>query len=273
VTQKKLFRQAALDALSSPEQLEHSLKIPRSRPIFIFAGFMVLILGLLVWSVTGVIPHQVEAYGLLVQNPGYSRVVILAPSDGEIVELLVRPDESVSVGQTVARLALADDGSIIDVQSQYTGTVARLVVRKGEEVRANTSIVALKGDLVPPSDATMLEALLYLPYEDVQMIEAGMKAYIVPAGISTLENGYIKGQVVSIAQMPATDQFARGISPYEPVVAVRIELEAVNNTHYAWTLGQPEDLNLRAGMQVTGKVLIREEQPIGRIIRQLNDAR
>jgi multidrug efflux pump subunit AcrA (membrane-fusion protein) len=273
VTSKKLFRQAALDALSSPEQLEYSLKIPRSRPVFMFAGFAILLVGLLVWSFTGVIPHQIEAYGLLVQNPGYSRVVILAPSDGEIFELLVHPDDTVSVGQTVARLALVDDGSVIDVQSQYAGTVTRLNARKGEEVRANTSIIALKGDLMATSKAAMLEGVLYLPYADVQRIEAGMQSFIIPAGVSALENGYLKGRVVSIAQMPATDQFARGISPYEPVVAVRIALDMASDTHYTWTLGQPAALNLRAGMQVMGKILIREEQPIARVLRQLNDAR
>lgn len=269
---KKLFRQAALDALSSPEQLEYTLKIPRSRPVFIFAGFAVLLLGLLVWAFTGVIPHQINAYGLLVQNPGYSRVVILAPSDGELVDLLVRPDDVISIGQTVARLALADDGSIIDVHSQYAGTVSRLNAREGEEVRANTSIIALEGDLTSTSDAALLEAVLYLPYADVQMVEPGMQAFIVPAGVSVLENGYLKGSVLSIAQMPATDQFARGISPYEPVVAVRIALETESNTQYTWTLGQPETLNLRAGMQVMGSILIREEQPIARVLRQFNDA-
>jgi|GEM_PF-5898795 len=262
---RQLFRQAALDTLSNPEQFEQVLKITPARSILIVVGCCIVIVGLLIWSVTGSIPYTVDAYGLLVQNPGYTRVVINAPTDGEITEILVGRDERVEIGQVIARLS-ADEG-IIDIESQYAGTVSRINVRRNEEVRANSAVISLQGDLAIDAENAPLEAVLYLPYSDVQMVTSGMNAYVVPEGLSTLEYGYLKGTVISIAQFPSTDQFARAVSPNKPVVAIRIALTM------EWTLSKNPPLELRSGMQLVGQVLIREERPIDRLIRQSQNAR
>src|SRR5690349_21145411 len=118
---RRLFRQSALDALSTPEQLDSILTITPLRPMLIFAGLAFAVCGLLLWSVLGTIPYTVDAYGILVQNPGYTRVTVLAPADGEITEVTVSRDDTVAIGQVVARISLADGGGIIDVPSQYAG--------------------------------------------------------------------------------------------------------------------------------------------------------
>lgn len=269
---RKLFRQSALDALSSPEHLDTVLTITPLRPALILIGLGILAAGLLIWSVTGLIPHTVDAYGLLVQNPGYTQVVVLAPSDGEITEMMVSRGDTVAIGQPVATLSLSDGGGLIEVLSQYAGTVSRVNVRRGDEVRANAAVVSVRGDLQTSSDAAPLEAVLYLPYESVQMVKEGMTAYIVPSGVSTLTAGYMKGTTLSVAQFPSTDQFARSLSPNAPVVAVRIAF-TTDAAGYVWTLGQPPDIQLRAGMQLMGSILIREERPLDRVLRGLSNAR
>lgn len=269
---RRLFRQTALDALSSPEQFDDILTMTPLRPALLFAGLAIALCGLLLWSILGIIPYTVDAYGILVQNPGYTRVTVLAPADGEITEVLVSRNDTVAVGQVVARISMSDDGSIIDVSSQYAGAVNRVNVRRGDEVRASAALMSLRGELDSTSLEPPLEAILYLPYESVQMVEPGMNAYIVPSGVSTLSYGYMIGTVVSIAQFPSTDAFARSVSPNAPVVAVRIAL-APDAEGYAWTLKQQPDIQLRAGMQLTGKILIRDEHPLDRLLRGLSNAR
>lgn len=269
---RKLFRQSALDALSSPEHLDAVLTMTPVRPALVLVGLAIAAAGLLIWSVAGLIPYTVDAYGLLVQNPGYTQVVVLAPTDGEIIELMVGRGDTVTIGQTVATLSLSDGGGLIEVQSQYAGTVSRVSVRRGDEVRTNASLLSLRGDLETTSLDAPLEAILYLPYESVQMIKEGMTAYIVPSGVSTLSFGYMKGTVLSVAQFPSADQFARAVSPNAPVVALRIAF-ATENAGYVWTLGQQPEIQLRPGMQLMGKILIREERPLDRVLRGLSNAR
>lgn len=269
---RRLFRQTALDALSSPEHLENSLTLTPLRPVLVLIGLAIVAVGLLIWAFMGTIPYTVDAYGILVQNPGYTWVVVLAPTDGEITEITVSRDEQVTIGQVVARLSLSDSSGIIDVQSQYAGIVSRVNVRRGDEVRTNAALVSLRGELNSTSLDSPLEAILYLPYENVQMMTAGMTAYIVPSGVSTLSYGYMLGTVLEIAQFPSSDQFARSISPNVPLVAVRVAF-TMEEKSYIWTLKQQPDLQLRPGMQLMGKILIRQERPRDRLIRGLSDAR
>jgi hypothetical protein len=269
---RRLFRQTALDALSSPEQLENVLTITPLRPVIILAGLALAAVGLLLWAIFGSIPYTVDGYGILVQNPGYTRVTVLAPNDGEITEITISRDDKVAVGDVVARISLSDSSGVIDVTSLYAGIVSRVNVRRGDEVRANTALVSLRGELDSTSTEPPLEAILYLPYESVQMVRAGMTAYIVPSGVSTLSYGYMAGTVVAVGQFPSSDQFARAVSPTAPVVAVRIALMP-DSGGFAWTLKHQPDVQLRAGMQLTGKILIREEHPLERVLRGLSNAR
>lgn len=267
---RQLFRQAALDELNNVDGDERSLVLPPARPILFFLALALVSGFLLLWALTGSIPHTVDAYGLLVQNPGYTRVTIPSPSDGTINEILVGTDERIEIGQIIARLEMAD--GIIEVTSPYAGTIIRVNVRRGEDVRASTALLSMRSDL-ETSGSAPLEAVLYLPYEQAQMVFAGMKAYVVPSGISTLRYGYMTGTVLSVSQTPSTDPFARGIAPNAPLVSVRVGLDGDPSGIYEWTLNQQPDIALRAGMQLVGKVLIEEEQPITRLLRLSQDAR
>src|SRR5947207_6893228 len=82
---RKIFRDEALEQLSSPEQLDQLLQVvnPKSWIPIVTLGALLLIA--ILWSLFGRIPVTVEGEGLLV----YPRQVVSLqlPATGQVVEL------------------------------------------------------------------------------------------------------------------------------------------------------------------------------------------
>lgn len=101
-----MFRQQALDKLSSPEQLDQLLDVIRPKGWLALLGLCALLIGGGVWSVIGALPSRVEGRGILLKKGGLTRVNAL--SAGQLTEISVRPGSDVKVGQVLAQLALPD---------------------------------------------------------------------------------------------------------------------------------------------------------------------
>lgn len=98
---RHIYRQAALDRLSSPEQLDRLVRV--SDPIgWLALGTVTLLLAAVVaWGIWGKIPDQVEGKGILVSAGG--RVMdAMSPSGGTITRLFVRQNELVEKDQEIA---------------------------------------------------------------------------------------------------------------------------------------------------------------------------
>ena len=95
-----LFRQRALEHISTPEQLDQLLRVTRRRywlPLVVITGFAVLI-G--VWSVKGRIPVTVQGEGILIVP---SQIVSLqTAAGGQVIDVLIDGEDRVDVGDIVA---------------------------------------------------------------------------------------------------------------------------------------------------------------------------
>ena len=99
----RIFRQAALDKLSSPEQLDELVTIAETRGWIAAAGLGLVLVVFLAWGFFGTVSTEVEADGILVRRGG--RVVgAMAPAAGTIERLLVKPGDIVNRGQPIAAL-------------------------------------------------------------------------------------------------------------------------------------------------------------------------
>lgn len=104
---KPIFRQAALDRLSSPEQLDRVLTVARPGDWLAFGALAAITVAVLIWSVAGRVSTRVSGNGILVAEGG----AIFAPvanGEGMLVQLLVAPGDRVSRGQRLARIAQPD---------------------------------------------------------------------------------------------------------------------------------------------------------------------
>ena len=100
---RQIFRQAALDRLSSPEQLDQYVAITDPRGWIALSMFVVLLVAILGWAFLGEIPDQVEGVGILVGQGG--RVVdVASPAAGNVTRIMVNANDRVKVGQQVATI-------------------------------------------------------------------------------------------------------------------------------------------------------------------------
>lgn len=101
-----LFRQSALDKLSSPEQLDLLLEVISPKGWLALIGLGALIACAIVWSVVGTLPTRVEGTGILLKKGGLTSVNALAA--GQLSEITVVASAQVQKGQVLARLALPE---------------------------------------------------------------------------------------------------------------------------------------------------------------------
>lgn len=101
--QSKVFRKAALDRLSSPEQLDLTMRVTSPQSWIALAGLGLLLLAVVIWSFAGTIPTRVNAQGVIIRPGGVLEVY--AQGAGPVEQVLVTAGETVAAGQVVARLA------------------------------------------------------------------------------------------------------------------------------------------------------------------------
>ncbi len=97
-----LFRKAALDKVSSPEQLDLLMRVtsPVGWLALLTVGLMIAAVG--VWAVVGSIADLVDGQGTLFR--GERLYDVKATMSGSIVRLSVRPGNVVAAGQVIATL-------------------------------------------------------------------------------------------------------------------------------------------------------------------------
>ena len=100
---KRIFRQAALERLSTSEQLDQLVLRSGRGSIAATVAIWVLLCGVMIWSWLGVIPEYATASGLLVSGGG-GVMDVAAPASGQLVTLRVTPGEMIVAGQTVAEI-------------------------------------------------------------------------------------------------------------------------------------------------------------------------
>jgi HlyD family secretion protein len=99
----KVFRQAALDRLSSPEQLDRLIAITGSRDWWAGLALCLLLGVAIAWGVLGSVPTKVKGSGILIATGG--RVFdAISLGDGIVAEILPKPGDTVTQGQVLARI-------------------------------------------------------------------------------------------------------------------------------------------------------------------------
>ncbi len=98
---RQLFRQAALDRLSSPEQLDGLVTITDPLGWIGLAALLFLLLFTTGWGIFGSIPEQVNGKGILV-SAGGQIVDAMSPAAGRISKLSVSQNAFVEAGDEIA---------------------------------------------------------------------------------------------------------------------------------------------------------------------------
>ncbi len=263
---KGLFRKVALDRLSSPEQLDRLMQVTNSRgwiALLTLIGLLALGIG---WSILGTVPTNIEVQGILAppQTEPLEPVNVSAESAGTVSEVMVALDEFVGEGQPLAMLT-PEGGQPAMVLSPATGQIIAVEATAGDTVTEGAALFTIE----PIGETTdELEAIAYVSLFDAEQIRPGMKVKVSPVTMPRQENGLIMGEVKSVGEFPATDDFARALAPDDqPVIEVRVALERNEDTPsgYEWTLDEGPDEMPRSNTVVVAIITVKEERPIIRL--------
>jgi HlyD family secretion protein len=194
MTKKNLFRQVALNKLSSPEELDRLLQVTSPKGWIALAGIGVLLVTATVWAVFGKVPTKlVGRQCILVKTGGVS--VLTASSTGRLSDLAVEVGDSVTRGQVIGRLEQYDmlqkiearEARLKEVQAQYDH--AQSMAAQAAVLRA----------------ATMAQQMQNL---DHQLASANQRNALVKDRIETqaslFEQGLITKQTLIASRLEAT---------------------------------------------------------------------
>ncbi len=100
---KRIFRDAAIERLNSPELLDQRIGVIPPAMRLLAASASVIILAVLGWAVFGSVPTRVVGRGVLLSDKK-GNISIASVATGPVLELLVNSGDRVQVGTAIARL-------------------------------------------------------------------------------------------------------------------------------------------------------------------------
>jgi HlyD family secretion protein len=197
-----LFRKAAIDKVSSPEQLDLLMRItsPIGWLALLTAGVLIAAVG--VWSVTGSIADMVDAGGTLFRGERLSEVK--ASMSGSIVSLTVRPGATVVAGQVIASLRRERaeteqrDADAVTIQKNLA-----IAARKRDEMVTLQRQRALQAELVnqgikAPKDLLNIDREINAIRGEAESLEAEVKQLRAQAQSTTEVKSTEAGRVVEV---------------------------------------------------------------------------
>ncbi|MBX3186082.1 MAG: NHLP bacteriocin system secretion protein [Labilithrix sp.] len=239
----KLFRKAALDRLSSPEQLHTLMRVTDAKGWLALVGCTLIIVTTLAWAVVGSMQTKVAAAGILLGGGGL--VELAAQGDGEITSIEVQAGDLVKRDQVVAKIAQpalvqqikslerrieelnqdADAGTLSPSASGRRDRLKGDLERLQKQLEENDEIVshvsgrvvelrAVAGEHVAAGkpivaversgNETELEALLYFDSQNGKSLKPGMTIEIMPSTVRKERHGVLLGKVKVVDHYPST---------------------------------------------------------------------
>lgn len=235
-----LFRESALQNLSSPEQLDQLIKItpPRAWLVLAALGFVLCAGGL--WSFWGSLPSTLSGQGIIIRAGGTYNIVssgngvltgfsrihpgqavrksqVLAHISQPLLELQrnsaraevrrlerasgIPPSADVLLSAREREAELSAQLAITgSVVSAHDGMVVELLASEGDVVAINQPVLSVE------SPVRSLMALIYLPPQSqAERIRPGMTVQLSPSTAPKERYGYLLGKVISVSKYPSTE--------------------------------------------------------------------
>ncbi|MBB6637381.1 NHLP bacteriocin system secretion protein [Cohnella thailandensis] len=234
---RNVFRQSAVDRLSSPEQLDTLTRVttPKGWIALVAVGLLIAIAA--VWSIAGSQSVKITGDGFIVRPGGV--VAIGATVEGQITDVRIRLNDQVKRGDVIARVSqpeLMDE--LLRLRNLHQATAAsdtKAIAELDEAILLQEQLISERTRIVSPYDGRVLEVgakkydrlsagvpvatleldggtqgglqtIMYIPAQVGKKITPGMEVSINPTSINKEEYGNLLGRVVSISEYPATQQ-------------------------------------------------------------------
>lgn len=260
--QSKLFRKAALNRLSSPEQLHTLMRVTNAKGWLALVGCALVIVTAIVWGLLGTVQSKVQANGILLGGAGLSELT--TAGEGELTAISVKVGDTIKKGQIVAKLhqplleqqiannkrrleelnadakagalsasqagrldRLKTDLAALEKQYAESGEIESTVDGKVVEIRAMVGEHVSAGRPVVAVEVSgggdALEALVYFDSATGKGLKPGMTIEIVPSTVRKERHGVLLGRVRTVAYYPSTRAGMMGALRNEQLVETFIQ--------------------------------------------------
>jgi hypothetical protein len=275
---RQIFRPAALERMSSPEQLDRLMQVTSPRGWVALSALGIIFLATLLWGLFGTVYTTAEGQGILIRvwdtpddkrDEGVKSVV--APYGGVVSKVLVQPGDMVEERQRVAQL------DVHSLYSTYAGRVLEVFVHNGSAVERGTILLT-----VEPTSSE-LEAAIYIPVGDGERVEPGMQVNLAPTTAKKSEFGYLRGTVTWVGRFPAShkgmlrllenEELVHSLTQDSPCLLIKADLvpDSTTVSGYAWSSSKGPPAPLYSGTPCRARITVREQRPIRLLIPTLRD--
>ena len=230
ISPDKLFSREALDKMRSPEKLDTLLHITTPVAWIGLSAIVLLLLGVVMWSIMGSFTVKADGYGLIMDTGGVRKVVAI--TSGQVSDVYVGTGAKVQKNQklfsmaqtimsmdTLATLNSVELGTHINdveqrvnnhdgkrmaeeaseqIYSPYNGIVTELLVDPGTVVQAGEELATIRLN----EERNDLIGVMYVSVEKGKRLEPGMSIQLAPNGADTSQSGSLLGIVRSVSEYP-----------------------------------------------------------------------
>lgn len=262
---RQIFRQEALNRLSSPEQLDQLMRVTSSRSWIALAAVGLLLFVALLWGIFGTIPTTVPAQGFLVRRGVQS---LDAPHAGVVKEIKVGSGDEVAKGQELVVMTGGPGQTETTIVSPFRALVLGRRARREAAVEKDAPLLMLE-----PLDET-LSVRLFVPVSDGYGIKRDMAVQVWPSHVRQGDSGHLVGKIRFASKYPVSQdeierlvtdsELARRIGQAGPCLQVMVELEADpgSRSGYRWSSSQGTALPLFSGTPCEARITVHEQRPI-----------
>lgn len=221
---ERMYRKAALDRLSSPDDLDRILTVTSARQWLALAGLLIFVGTVAVWSFLARLPSKASGEGVLIGQGGVVNVVTTGSGTitnfklkigdvvlaGDVVATIAQPEIETSLRQTRNRLeeARVDAGRTVHVQDESVRLQIAALDRQKEtvegDVQQGNNLVRLAEDQVPVQERLLDRGL----QTKQQLIAAQQRVIELKAGVekNRAQLVTIEAQRYGLQSLPETSR-------------------------------------------------------------------
>lgn len=270
-----LYRKAALERISSPEQLDKALKITSPLSWLALLGITFIVIVTLIWSVVGTIPVTITTPGMISSQVGSNAVYI--NEAGTVISVRVRAGDEIHLGDPV----LTYNNSANEVKTIYSdqvGVVSSIVVNLNDSVNPGSEVIRVK----PKVQASQI-VVCYVPLAQAKKLERGMEVKVSLDSLDSQSYGNMVARIVNIDAYAASSTGMASVigsgnlldstfTKNGAVVAVACELYPDDTVSgYYWSNKKGAKVPVSNGSLVTAKIVTEEVKPITKLFSKLKD--
>lgn len=277
----QIYRKSALEKLSSPDQLNHTLTIISPLSWLALLAATAMVAAAVIWSVLGTIPVTVTAAGI-VASPVSTNALYL-PESGTIQTVgYVFKGKHISTEDVVLTYTIGN-GEIKSLYSDQTGTVEKITVAPGDSVNQGNEVLRLNPDV-----GSSQVIVCYVSIADAKKIGRGMEANITLSSADSQTYGHMRARVINIDSYVSSSEgmsYVLGSNNNmagqfqkngEAVVAVTLELyparaEDPTQSGFWWSNEKGKKLEVTNGSLVSAKIITEEIHPITKLFVKLKE--